>query len=341
MPHRILVIITNPKQASYRLWIEPLRALLPEHGIELDVQVRPRGILARRALLKRAGEYHAVLLFRKLLDPSDAKLLRKHARRIIYALDDALMYHAHEVSAFSQWRTSRRFEATAGIADTVVAGNEYLAHFFRDRGKPATILPAYVDPAHYFVKTHAQTDRPALVWIGSRSTLPYLVEAMPAIREAARQAPLKLITIADAQLPTEPAPHLTIEHVAWSAQTEAASLLRGDIGIAPTPDTRWTRGKCGFKIIQYMASGLPAIASPVGANSQIIVPEQSGFLPRTRAEWTGAIVELARDPQWRQRLGQAGRQRVESEYSLRRAVDVWAGLLSESCASGASPYDRL
>src|SRR5439155_14805823 len=102
-------------------------------GFDLDVQVRPQSWLARRQLLKSAGGYHAVLLQRKLLDPSDARLLRKHARRIFYDIDDAVMYHAHPVGLWSRWRTNRRFEATAQIVDHVVAGNDYLADMFPSR----------------------------------------------------------------------------------------------------------------------------------------------------------------------------------------------------------------
>jgi len=124
---RVLVIITNPQQASYRLRIEALREPLHARGIDLDVQVRPKGFFARRKLLKSAANYDAVILQRKLLDPSDARLLRQHAKKILYDIDDAVMYHAHKVGRISQWLTNRRFEATAQILDHVVAGNEYLA----------------------------------------------------------------------------------------------------------------------------------------------------------------------------------------------------------------------
>src|SRR5690349_12815480 len=108
---QILVITNNLKQASFRLRveqsIEPLRA----RGFDLQVQVRPRNWLARRRLLATAGDYHCVLLQRKLLDPSDARLLRRHARRILYDIDDAVMFEEKPRGRFSQWRTTRRFHA--------------------------------------------------------------------------------------------------------------------------------------------------------------------------------------------------------------------------------------
>src|SRR4051812_26807599 len=135
---RVLVIITNPFQASYRLRIHAIAPLLAQRGFELDVQLRPKGLWARRKFLRAAGNYHGVILQRKLLDPSDARLLRQSARRIHYDIDDAVMYHAHPVGLISRWRTRRRFEATARIVDHVVAGNDYLAEMFRARGKSVT-----------------------------------------------------------------------------------------------------------------------------------------------------------------------------------------------------------
>jgi len=322
---RVLVIITNRLQASYRLRIEAIAPLLLERGFELDAQLRPRGLRARRKFLRTASNYHAVILQRKLLDPSDARLLRHSARRILYDIDDAVMYHAHRVGLISRWRTRRRFEATARIVDHVVSGNEYLAEMFRARGKAVTVLPTCVDPTHYRVKQHEAGSAVSVVWIGSRSTLPYLCEQIPALEGAAlRVLGLRLITIADQTIVNA---RLPVQHIAWSVDDEATSLGQGDIGIAPTPDDRWTRGKCGFKIIQYMASGLPVIASPVGANAQIVTP-QTGLLATTRQEWMDAIVKLASDVQLRRTMGAAGRERVEQEYSLPRAADTWANLLA-------------
>jgi glycosyltransferase involved in cell wall biosynthesis len=322
---RVLVIITNPQQASYRLRIDALRPALRELGFDLDAQIRPKGLFQRRRFLRSAATYDAVILQRKFLDPSDARLLRRAARKIYYDVDDALMFHPHPVGWFSRWRTKRRFEATAAIVDHVVAGNEYLAGMFRQRGRSVTVLPTCVDPARYRVKLHQAGGVVSLIWIGSHSTLPYLRRQLPAIEDAALRIPgIKLITIADERVEHAKLP---LEHVFWTADDEAESLIRGDIGIAPTPDDPWTRGKCGFKIIQYMAAGLPVIASPVGANAEIVTPE-TGLLATTRQQWTDAIIRLASNINLRRSMGDAGRERVQKLYSLDRAVETWARLLS-------------
>ena len=325
--NRILVIANNLEQASYRVRVAALIEPLRRRGFELDARVRSKSPGKRWELFRSARDYHAVLLQRKLLDPSDASVLRRHARRIFYDVDDAVMYHAKPVGWFSRWRTTRRFRATAAILDHVVAGNEYLADLFRKQGAPAaTVLPTVVDPARYQVKVHAPTDAPRLVWIGSRSTLPYLRELVPTLDRAARDLPgLRLITIADATVETTAIP---VEHVPWTAEGEAAALARGDIGVAPTPCDPWTLGKCGFKIVQYMAAGLPVVASPVGANAEIVREGETGFLPASLDDWPALIAKLAGDASLRATMGEAGRKRVESQYSIEHAADVWARLLA-------------
>jgi glycosyltransferase involved in cell wall biosynthesis len=324
---RVLVIANNLEQASYRVRVEALIKPLAERSVELDVKLRPQSPLARRNLLRSATEYDAVLLQRKLLDPSDARLLRRSVRRIYYDVDDAVMYHAGPVGWWSQFRTTRRFHATAAIVDRVVAGNEYLADIFRARGCAVTVLPSVVDPGRYDVKRHKETESPRLVWIGSRSTLPYVREHLAALERASDDVGgLKLVTIADQTIEKS---RLPIEHVPWSAAAEAASLVGGDIGIAPTPSDRWTLGKCGFKIVQYMAAGLPVVASPVGANAEIVQDGVTGYLPARMEDWPDAIARLAHDPNLRARLGRAGRERVEREYSITKAADVWAQILAD------------
>lgn len=326
-----MVLANNPAQASFRLRIAALIPLLAQRGFDLQIHLRPRGLLADpklRQLLKTAGQYEAVILQRKFLDPGDAQVLRQNARRIFYDIDDALMFHNRPVGRISRWRTRRRFLATARVLDHVAAGNEYLAEIFRRQGCRATVVPTVIDATRYQIKSHGATSSPTLVWIGSHSTLPYLQEFLPAIEQAARDVPgLKLLTIADVTVQSD---RIQIEHEPWTEAGEAAALCRGDIGIAPTPQDPWTMGKCGFKILQYMAAGLPVIASPVGANAQIVVNGQTGFLPRNSPDWPESIARLATDAPLRAQLGLAGRNRVLNEYSLEYAANQWAALLSSA-----------
>jgi glycosyltransferase involved in cell wall biosynthesis len=218
-----------------------------------------------------------------------------------------------------------RFKTTCAILDHCVAGNAYLAEIFAARGVATSILPTVVDPLHYQVKLHAATDSPRLVWIGSRSTLPYLATIAGGLKMAADRTPgLRLTVIADRTWHDAPLP---VDFVPWSEAAEAAALAGGDIGIAPTPEDRWTLGKCGFKIIQCMAAGLPVVASPIGANATIVCEGQTGYLPTTDEQWADAIVRLASDTMLRATMGAMARRDVWSLYNLDRAADHWARLL--------------
>jgi glycosyltransferase involved in cell wall biosynthesis len=327
---RVLVIANNLQQASFRVRIAALAPLLAGHGFALDIRLRPKGFTAvprMWKLLRSAQEYHAVILQRKLLDPWEAAVLGKNAHRIFYDIDDALMFHNRPVGRISRWRTDRRFDATSRVINHVVAGNDYLAGVFRERGKRATIIPTMVDAPRYSVKRHEATETPRLVWIGSNSTLGYLQEFLPALEQAARDVKgLRLLTIGDKTVSSKIIP---VEHETWSEQTEAVALVRGDIGIAPTPVDQWTLGKCGFKILQYMAAGLPVIASPVGANEQIVQDGTTGLLPREPAAWPAAIAHLAADSSLRASMGNAGRELAERQFSLDSAAITWTNLLSE------------
>lgn len=323
---RVLVIVNNLRQASYRVRIEALIEPMRLRGFDWQVQVRPRGLFARRRLMRSAADYDAVILQRKLLDPGDARMLRASSRPIFYDVDDAVMLGQGGDGWIERWRRKRRFAATAGIIDRAAVGNEYLGQIMTERGCATRVIPTVVDPAHYRVKQHGQTRDTTLVWIGSHSTIPYLRQQMPAIESAARLTTgLKLVTIADASVTSDV---IKVEHVPWSVEAEADALVRGDVGIAPTPDDPWTRGKCGFKIIQYMASGLPVVASPVGANAQIILVGKTGYLPTDTAGWGKAIEALATNPDQRAAMGATGRARVESSYSIDYAAGVWETLLN-------------
>jgi glycosyltransferase involved in cell wall biosynthesis len=129
-----------------------------------------------------------------------------------------------------------------------------------------------------------------------------------------------------AGIEAQPAPGLTL--VDWKEATEISELGSIDIGIMPLPDNAWARGKCGYKLIQYGACGLPVIASPVGVNSEIVLEGSTGLLATTRKEWVNALERLLTNDNLRRSLGEAGRQRIENHYSLKVQSPRLIGLLN-------------
>jgi glycosyltransferase involved in cell wall biosynthesis len=237
-----------------------------------------------------------------------------------YALDlDDAVFHNYDRHSLPLVRLGwgRKIDRLMRGAALVTAGNAYLAQRARDAGaRRVEVVPTVVDLDRY-PRWSAQTSVEGvpidIVWIGSPSTAPYLqVLAEPLQRLATEQA-IRLVVIgADAP------PLRGVDVVArpWSADSEAAELSRCHIGVMPLPDSPWEQGKCGYKLIQYMACGLPVVASPVGANREIVEPGHNGLLAGDTAQWMDALRRLVTDAALRQRLGDAGRDTVERRYSV-------------------------
>jgi len=302
-----------------------LRYLLVDDGYTFEFIVRAATFSDRRKLIATAGNYHAVIVQRKLLDPSHARLLRRRANKIFFDLDDAVMVQRRKNFALvAMVEKIRRYLATARAADHIVAGNEYLASDFENW--VATSRCCNCGRSIALPGEESRAD--CITRIGlDRIEIDVAVFATmdAAIESAEKKVPgLRLITIANDTVRSDV---IKVEHQPWSEGTEAHSLQLGDIGIAPTPVDQWSVGKSGFKIIQYMATGLPTIASPVGANAQIITEGITGLLPESHEQWTDAIVKLANDYELRKTMGGAARKAVLNHYTLNRARAVWLNLM--------------
>lgn len=254
--------------------------------------------------------------------------------RIVVDYDDAVfhIYDRHRnplVRALLGAKIDRIMKA----ADLVIAGNSYLAARARAAGaRRIAELPTVVDLLHYpLVPRPDGGDGLTIGWIGSPITSPYLDLLRPALAELRTRIPLRLVLIGAA--PTALA-GFPVERVAWSAESEAAAIARCDVGVMPLPDQPFERGKCGYKLIQFMAGALPVIASPVGANCAIIIPGETGFLAARDADWVSALTRLYHDPELRCRMGQAGRRRVEESYALAVAAPRLVALLRGAVPPG-------
>jgi glycosyltransferase involved in cell wall biosynthesis len=164
-------------------------------------------------------------------------------------------------------------------------------------------------------------------WIGSQSTVDQLRSVLPAI--AALNQPhlrARLVLVGARGLDYEAE---WIERREWSLQSETNDLASFDIGIMPMPDTEWTRGKCGYKLLQYFSAGVPAVASPVGVNRRIVGEQKErGLLATTSEEWDAALAELVEDHEARREMGDAARSFVEREYSYQRWAPELAAVLA-------------
>jgi len=330
---KILALIEGPDHVCYRYRIEAFAWAMAERGLFLDGVPLVKKTLGRIRQLVGACRADVVILQRKLLPVWQLALLRRSARCLIYDVDDALFQRdSYSRKAPESWSRTARFWATVYAADAVITGNDYLRGHVSAYVEPQRVhhIPTCVQPTWYRPAEHRRIGRRArLVWIGQGSTLASLDQVRQHFAAVAERLPgLELRVICDRSIRL---PSLRIIPRRWSKATEAAELADADIGINWLPDDAWSRGKCGLRMLQYMAAGLPVVANPVGSNREMVIDGRTGFLATTPRQWADAIARLAADPKLRQRLGAAGRRLVESRYS----VDAWEPKFAEVVASVA------
>lgn len=266
--------------------------------------------------------------------PIESALLPRRIPRVA-DYDDAL-FHAYDLhrSGLVRRVLGRKIDRLMASADLVTAGNRYLADRARAAGAMRVeIVPTVVDLDAYAPRPAPAADAPPVIgWIGTPSTWrEYMEPKMPLLAGVAGASGARIVAVGAGRAA---AAHPLLDSLPWSEETEVSRIQAMDIGLMPLTDTPWARGKCGYKLIQYMACGVPVIASPVGVNAEIVEHGVNGFLASTDAEWTEALQTLLRDPGLRQRMGAAGRRKVEHRYSLQ----VWgprvASLLRDVAQAG-------
>lgn len=256
---------------------------------------------------------------------------------IVSDYDDAVFhrYDLHRAAAV-RCLLGRKIDQIMQRSKLVAAGNDYLAGRARNAGaRQVEIVPTVVDLSQYTVRSEPTTNTSVQVgWIGTPNTWEVFGKHLYSQLNdtlAAQGARFKAV---GAKLEPESIGELDV--VSWSEDTEVRAIQSMDIGVMPLTDTPWARGKCGYKLIQYMACGLPVVASPVGVNKDIVEHGVNGFLAETDAEWRSAIKTFLADAELRRRMGAAGRKKVEDHYSLQ----VWGPRVAQMLRSVADEGRR-
>jgi glycosyltransferase involved in cell wall biosynthesis len=253
--------------------------------------------------------------------------LLRRGQRLIVDCDDAVwLRYQQDAPAPLRALLRDKIEAMFARADAVTAGNRWIgAHALRAGARDVRLLPSVVDLDRYPAPSPRRPGTPCRIgWIGSPATVHYLRDLGPVLARLAAQVPIKVICFGGGPMRLDGVP---VENLPWSPEREADIVGRFDIGVMPLRDGEWERGKCGYKLVQYLASGVPAVASRVGANPEILAEGDDGLLAGDDAEWLAALQRLAADWELRARMVEAGRRKVERLYSVQARVDEVAGLL--------------
>lgn len=325
------------EQPSFRYRMMSLVGALEAAGWTVQLEKFPSGryivrTWERRELLRRSN---VVVLHQIKLAGAEARLLAALAAHRIFDFDDAIYVRKPrrlgEPAEDSWWRR-QKFAATCRSVDVVAAGNDVLAAAAAPFARRIITLPTALDAGVYRATSANQDDPPTIAWVGSPENLVYLEILRPALARLSARHPSLRLRVICSKFPNWP--EVRIEPVIWSPAAEVSALAGSHIGVMPLSDDMWARGKCAFKLLQYMAASLPCVASPVGANTEAVIEGRTGYYARNATEWEQALERLIGSPDLRASLGAAGRAHVESRYGVEnyrtRYVQLFESLVGES-----------
>lgn len=292
-----------------------------------------RAYAKRWALLRRAQRDFDLVWMEKEAFPYlpawGERLLNRTGVPYIVDYDDATFhqYDSHRRPQIRRLLGGKIAEVMARAA-TVVVGNHYLGEYARaSSAVQVEYLPTAVDLAQYPATSviTPDTNHPFTIgWIGTPLTTAYLTAIRPALERVCHSGRSHLRFVGAGAVDW---PELPVDSVLWSEATEAGEIRKFSAGIMPLPDAPFERGKCGYKLIQCMASGVPVVASPVGVNRTLIRHGENGFLAESNDDWVAALERLRDDPPLQERMGQEARRTVEQEFCTKITAPRLATLL--------------
>jgi glycosyltransferase involved in cell wall biosynthesis len=315
---RVAAFTGGVKTPSARLRVRQYIPVLAQHGVDLVELSARLGAYPPQSRWRRPGWLVGSLLQRvpQIIAgrAADITLLQREMISTLHTLEN-LTRRPRLVDvddAIHLFRSGRAAKRLAEGADLVIVGNRSLAETWRQWNSRTEILPTAIDTRRYRVSSFPE--RLCIGWIGTSGNLRYLEGIAPVLTEIARRFPAVSIAVCCDRPPALPG--LPLRYVPWSAAAEDEFLASLTVGLMPLDDGPWERGKCSFKMLQYMAAGRPCVASPVGMNADVLAQGEIGLAATTTAEWVEAVSSILADRRGAEQFGAAGRALVHSRYSL-------------------------
>ena len=287
----------------------------------------------RLIILARSSSFDLLWVEKELLPmlPAGFEFLLR-AFKIPYVVDyDDAVFHRYEMNPNPVIRMFLRHKIDHVMrhATLVIVGNQYLADRAKMAGAPrVAALPSVVDVSQYVLRKGVGEPVCKVGWIGSPVTVPNLDLIREALNALRLEINYEIVLIGAGA--ASPFPDIPTTKLAWSEESDRSIGQKFDIGVMPLVDGPFERGKCGYKLVQYMAGGIPAVASPVGVNRQIVEPGINGYLAESTQDWIVALRELLNNPQKGFEMGLAGRQKAEQKYNLQVTAPMLKNLLSNA-----------
>ncbi len=326
MPELLFLTQSGGTLPSVRFRVLPFVERARAAGMDAAWRRYPKTALARAAFFASLRHTPIIVLQKKLVSRAELALLRRRAGLLVFDFDDAL-WAAHPNQGAcggseDPQELARLLRVCAGV-DLVVAGNTFLADKVRDAAGRVEILPTPLDTDVYVPAPGRPPGPPVVGWMGTSCNLFFLPPLMEALAPLAGSVALSVVSDAEFAVP-EPFPG---GFRFWSPEHEVEQLQGMDIGLMPLTDDEYTRGKCGFKLLQYMACGAVPVASDVGFNREIVTHGRDGFLAQGPDDFARHVATLAADPGLRREMAARARETVRSRFSLDAAWRRLAGIL--------------
>jgi glycosyltransferase involved in cell wall biosynthesis len=279
-----------------------------------------RGLLRRYALLFTVFNYDRIFIHRELypLGPQliEFVIARIYKKKIIYDFDDAIWLpnYAANNAKFAFLKSYGHVNKLCKYAYKLSVGNQFLANYGEQFNSNVVINPTTIDTENYHNRIKNQDSKDFIIgWTGTHSTLRYLEFMIPLLQKLEKDFDFKLMIISDKN---PEIPLNSFEFVSWKKETEIEDLLRFNIGLMPLTLDKWANGKCGFKALQYMSLGIPAIVSPVGVNTEIVDHNVNGFICDSLEEWEATLRIILSDKQKIKEVSKNSRQKIIDKYSV-------------------------
>lgn len=322
----ILIVTNDAKLPSFRYRMTPLITALQPNANVKTLELASKRYIFRILKHRKAFQESDLVLIQKIrLLPLESYLLHKLCKNLVMDIDDAI-YANQPNDQLAKARLSSKkfskFKALVKQCDFVSAGNSELAKWVHHAEGNAKIFPTGVDIKNYEPIYEKDESLFSVAWVGLPGNLKYLEMVRPVFSKIQATYPQFQLVIISSDFPDWP--EINIKKVIWSSEVEKTELAQAHVGIMPLTDDLFSRGKCAFKILQYMAAGLPAIASPVGANCDVIVDGQNGFLADSSADWHESLVKLIENPALRHNLALQARETVENSYNIETIATEFA-----------------
>lgn len=314
-----VIFLTKGKEApSFRHRLQPLINSLESKNVKCNILIVDNSnyvwrIWKHRSHIKNAS---AIICHKLLIPKIEVSVLSYLNNNILLDLDDAIYLKEPKWVGHERPRSLSRegkFHKIVRNCKHIITGNQHLKAHVESLGGKATIFPTAVEPNPKEIGDSMPSIACRIVWIGLPTNLRYLEMIRTVFTTLASKYPNIRLRIICSKFPDWQ--DIKIEKVFWSKAIEQQALAEADIGIMPLDENEYSKGKCAFKLLQYMSSELPCVASPIGANNDAVKPKVTGFLPSTEQEWINSLSYLIENPKERKKMGKKGKEIALSEYN--------------------------